>query len=332
MPRTDWPDMSCPSLSGLFALVILLTGCASTPQLDRLLAQPPSALPSKAELADVPFIPQGENDCGPAALATLLQAQGRAVGKEELTQKLYLPRRQGSLQIEMDATARSFALVVYPLAPDIGTLLEEVAAGNPVLVFQNLGLSWYPRWHYAVVVGYDLPAREIILRSGAIRRHVISLSTFVQTWQRAKRWARMILPPGKIPATARPLDYIRAVNVLETGGHADAAAQAYRAAARRWPRDRNVLQVWGNSEFEQGAFMDAESAFRRAIEVDPRTASAWNNLAYVLMARQCGQRAREAIACARKLAPDDKNILASEREIKKSKNSRKGCAAVKCPL
>jgi len=317
----------------LILITVLLSGCASSPQVSQLLAQLPSSLPVKVELTTTPFIPQIENDCGPAALATILQAQGRAVTRTELTALLYLPQRQGSLQIEMDATARSFGRIAYPLNPEIKDLLKEVAAGNPVLVFQNLGLSWSPRWHYAVVVGYDLEQREIILRSGAIKRHVISLSTFEQTWQRADHWARVLLPPDQIPVTAKPLNYIKAVNALETSGHAEAAAQAYRKAAQMWPDVLTVLQVWGNSEFEQGAIKEAENAFRQAIHVNPRVASVWNNLAYVLMAQQCSRRAREAIACARKLAPEDKNIISSEAEINRAKtNKKKYCAALDCPL
>jgi hypothetical protein len=30
-----------------------------------------------------------------------------------------------------------------------------VAAGNLVLVFQNLVISFYPVWHYAVVTGFN---------------------------------------------------------------------------------------------------------------------------------------------------------------------------------
>ncbi len=317
----------------LVLAAILLSGCASSPQVKQLLEHHPASLPVSIELVAIPFIPQTENDCGPAALATILQAQGRAVSKAELIELLYLPQRKGSLQIEMEATARSFDRVVYPLSADIKDLLEEVAAGNPVLVFQNLGLSWYPRWHYAVVVGYSLQKQEIILRSGAIKRHLISLSTFEKTWQRADYWARVLLPPDQIPVTAKPLNYIKAVNVLETSGHAEAAAQAYRKAAQTWPEDLTVLQVWGNSEFEQGEIKKAENAFRQAININPHIASVWNNLAYVLMAQQCGRRAYEAIICARKLAPEDKNILASETEINRTKaNKKKHCAALECPL
>lgn len=315
-----------------FLMAVFLTGCAGSPQLSQLLAQPPASLPVKTELTATPFIPQTENYCGPAALATVIEAQGRAVNLTELGQQLYLPKREGSLQIEMDANARSFGMLAYPLAENIHDLLIEVAAGNPVLVFQNLGFSWSPRWHYAVVIGFDLEQGEIILRSGAIKRHIISLATFENTWQRTNYWARVIIPPDKIPATAEPLKYITAANQLETSGHPEAAAQAYRSAAKAWPENATVLQVWGNSEFEQGALVEAETAFRQAIALNPKKASSWNNLAYVLMARQCHLRAREAIRCARKLAPEDKNILASEKELLKRKSADKyHCAKLACP-
>ncbi len=316
----------------LNSLLFLLLGCANSPQTHQLLAKPPSSLPIKIELTSTPFISQTENYCGPAALATVLQAQGRAVTIAELGELLYLPQREGSLQIEMDATVRSFEMLSYPLSGNISDLLTEVTAGNPVLVFQNLGLSWYPRWHYAVVIGFDLERGEIILRSGTIKRYVINLSTFEQTWKRTDYWARVVVSPENIPATATPLKFIKAVNALETSGHIEAAVQAYRNAATRWPENETVLQVWGNSEFEQGAFAEAETAFRLAIAVNSKVASVWNNLAYVLMAQQCTQRAHEAIQCARKLAPDDKNILASEKDIIQLKPARgKSCAVLQCP-
>ncbi|VAX06420.1 hypothetical protein MNBD_GAMMA25-1876 [hydrothermal vent metagenome] len=315
----------------LNSLLFLLLGCANSPQTHQLLATPPSSLPIEIELTSTPFISQTENYCGPAALATVLQAQGRAVTISELGELLYLPQREGSLQIEMDATARSFEMLSYPLSGNISDLLTEVSAGNPVLVFQNLGLSWYPRWHYAVVIGFDLEQGEIILRSGTIKRYVINLSTFEQTWRRTDYWARVVVAADKIPVTATALKFIKAVNALETSGHIETAAQAYRKAATRWPQNITVLQAWGNSEFEQGAFAEAESAFRQAITVNPTTASVWNNLAYVLMARQCTQGAREAIRCARKLSPDDENIIASENDISQIKPSRgKSCAVLQC--
>ncbi|HBX60124.1 MAG TPA: bacteriocin/lantibiotic ABC transporter, partial [Methylophaga sp.] len=55
-------------LGVLILLSLLLTACSHTPQTNRLNQQPFE--PVQAELDDVPFFPQTQYQCGPAALAT----------------------------------------------------------------------------------------------------------------------------------------------------------------------------------------------------------------------------------------------------------------------
>ncbi|HAQ87551.1 MAG TPA: hypothetical protein DCR78_14050, partial [Pseudomonas sp.] len=145
----------------LFA-VILLGACARTP----IVPVGASGLPERVELDEVPFFPQEDYQCGPAALATMLTQRGVATEPQQLVERVYLPQRKGSLQVEMVAAARSHELLVYPLEPQLQAVLTEVAAGNPVLVLQNLAFDRWPQWHFAVVVGYDLAAQTIVLRSG----------------------------------------------------------------------------------------------------------------------------------------------------------------------
>ncbi len=131
---------------------------------------------------------------------------GRESTPEALVPQVYLPARKGSLQAEMLATARRHRLVAYPLAPRLEDLLREIAAGNPVVVLQNLALDWAPQWHYAVAIGYDLDAREIVLRSGVTRRLAMTLDTFERTWARSGHWAMLALPAR---APARDRDRVR---------------------------------------------------------------------------------------------------------------------------
>lgn len=314
-------------------LLLFLTGCASTPLTDRLLEQRPAHIKPQSELAALAFFPQQQYQCGPAALATMLDFQGVAITPEALLDKVYIPQRQGSLQLEMIATARQYGLLAYPLDAELSTLITEVAHGNPVLVFQNLSLQIWPQWHYAVVVGYDLDKQELILRSGTFKQHRVSFRTFERTWQRAAHWAYVLLKPGAIPRSAEALRYTQAVHALnERGFHAEALL-SYRAAAEKWPGDTVTGMLLGNAEYAAGNLQQAENSFLKVVAHNPRDSSAWNNLAYVFAAQGCQTRARQAIDCALSLAPEDSNIRLSHAELSVRAVSDSGeCKKLLCPI
>ena len=75
------------------------------------------------------------------------------------------PDRRGSLQSGLIGGARRLGRLAYPIRGR-DCLLREVVAGHPVIVLQNLSLRWWPQWHYAVVIGYDLPQQAVVLHTG----------------------------------------------------------------------------------------------------------------------------------------------------------------------
>jgi hypothetical protein len=234
------------------------------------------------ELTDVPFFPQTAYQCGPAALATVLGSAGAHITPEVLASQVYLPERRGSLQFELLAATRRHGYIPYVLEPRLDDVLNEVAAGTPVLVFQNLGLSWYPKWHYAVIVGFDLSRGEIVLRSGGEARHIVSMRVFERTWERGDFWAMVSMPPGKLPRTAEETSYVLAVLSLERLQRWQDVALAYDTALSRWP-DNLVARIGlGNSRYALGDMPGAETAYRRVTRDHPDAAVAFNNLAQVL--------------------------------------------------
>jgi len=262
-------------------LLLGLAGCA-TPQLQALLGSDSPGLPQRVELDAVPFYAQDEYQCGPAALAMVLEAGGKAIGPDALRPQVFVPERQGSLQVEMLAAARRNGFVAIELKPSLSDLLAEIAAGTPVVVLQNLALDWYPAWHYAVAIGYDLKEQQIVLRSGTDRRLEMPLSTFERTWQRSGYWAMLALPPGRFPVSVGSAEYLSAVTKLEKAGPPESAQAAYQSALQRWPDQFTALMGAGNTAYRAGDFEEAERAFRRATVVFPRSVAAHNNLAQTL--------------------------------------------------
>lgn len=277
--------------AGAALLLLWLAGCSTLSSSLR----PGADLPPQA-YAETPFFPQEIYHCGPAALAGALGAAGVAIQPEALAPQVYLPGREGSLQAELVAAARAQGRIAYLLAPSLETALREVAAGHPVLVLQNLGLSWYPRWHYALLIGYDLDERSVTLHSGAQRDYVTALATFERTWARAGRWGLVVLPPEVLPATAGELAYVGAAAALERS-HPVAAQTAYRTALARWPASLVAQLGLGNACYAQDDLTGAAQAFAAAAAAHPGSALAHNNLAHVL--GRLGRR-EEALAAARR--------------------------------
>lgn len=272
--------------AAVLAPALVLSGCAGiSPVLAPHL--PVETRRTAVELDATPFFPQTVHQCGPAALATVLQAGGVNVTSGDLVSRVFLPDRQGSLQTELVAATRSYARLPYLIAPDISALLAELQAGHPVLVMQNLGFSFYPVWHYAVVIGYLPDDDAMILRSGVTRRLVIPAGRFLRTWRLAGYWGLVVLRPGELPAHPTAAAYLKAAADLESVGQTQAAALAYGAAVARWPNDATAWLGLGNTHYQAGRLTAAEDSYRRAIRADPGYLAAWNNLAEVLAERSC---------------------------------------------
>jgi len=260
-------------------VTVLLSACAGTPKLQDAETV---GLSRSVDLVDTPFFPDDTYFCGPAALATSLSAAGLPTTLGDLVGKVFLPGREGSLQIEMLAGARRHGAVAFVIAGSLAALLQELDAGNPVVVLLNLGLSWAPSWHYAVAVGYDLETRHVLLRSGPMKRQELSFTTFENTWQRSDRWAFVALPPGRFAATANEAEATRALVAFERNNPPAVATTAYRSGLARWPQNSTLAMGLGNALYASGDLSSAEKVFRE-VAGSHNIASAHNNHARVLL-------------------------------------------------
>jgi tetratricopeptide (TPR) repeat protein len=254
------------------------------------------------ELRDTPFFPQEDYQCGPAALATVLQASGVAVEPAALAPQVYLPKRRGSLQAELIGATRRHGRLPYQLPGTGQALLAELSEGRPVLLLQNLRVKALPVWHYAVLIGYDADRNVAMLRSGRHERLEMRWQSFARSWDRAGRWAMSALAPGVIPAGAEASRYLEAAAGLETAGDRRAAALAYDAAIARWPQEPLAWLGRGNVAYAGGDIVAAAKAYAQAVKLAPDKAVAHNNLAQALADAGCIREARREAQRALELA------------------------------
>jgi tetratricopeptide (TPR) repeat protein len=274
------------------AACLLFAGCAGgalvTPSL-------PAQAPPVVELTGTPFHPQSEFQCGPAALATVLGASGVQATPDEVQPLVYLPSRRGSLQVEMQAAPRKYGRLAYALRPDFNSILAELAAQRPVLVLHNYGLPFFPRWHYAVVVGYDAQKDQVVMRSGTTARQRMGARTFMRAWDNGDRWALVLLRPGELPASAEANRFLEAAAAFERSATPEDAKAAFEAASIRWPDEPVAWIGLGTAEYRRKAYPSAVRDYATAVRLDASHAGARNNLAMAYLELGCATQARDQL-------------------------------------
>ena len=318
---------------GIFLCFLILGVSACTAPLTKQLEfERPQDLPVQAKIENVPFFPQEAYHCGPSTLAMVMNYYGHKTTPTELAKDVFTPNRKGSFQIEMKAAVRKRGMLAYELTPELVYLLAEVSVGHPVVVLQNNSLKWYPVWHYAMLIGYDLNAQTVTLHTGTKSYYTLSMHTFEHTWKRANNWALVVLPTNQLPNDRNLKNVLQAAVDLEQVGKIQAANEAYQSISKRWPN--NIVAVMGaaNTFLQLQQPEQATLHYLRALELKPEKADIYNNLAYSLIGQKCNKSALNSINCAISLDPSNAEFKDSLQEISLAGNSNhtKNCPMVRC--
>jgi hypothetical protein len=251
-------------------------GCATT-QSERFLKSD-HRLNETHKIAKVPFVEQSAGQCGPATLAMALQFDGQPISVDELVPQVFTPQMKGSLQGDLISAARRHGMMAIEIS-GFSSLFTEVAAGHPVIVFENLGLSWAPTWHYALVHGYDFKKKEIILHSGPDREKHERIRNFDRAWGLGQYWGLVVLRPSELAASVGEIEHVSAAAALEKIEKFDEAALAYNQILTRWPQSLGALIGLANLAYQRKEFQSAIDYLKTATEYHPDAAAAWHNLA-----------------------------------------------------
>lgn len=222
------------ALAGL-SFLFLLSGCQSTPQADKLRQEGLASLPDSHTIQSVPFFPQEQFYCGPTTLSEVFGYYGESTSPEDIAPKLFIPNKEGSLQLEMVSATRQFGFLPYTERGTLTSIMSLVKDDIPVIVFQNLSIQLLPQWHYAVVIGFDSEKGTVTLHTGLTPNHEMSIELFERTWGRGNYWYLAPVPPKVTSSEMTPFTYVSAAyDMLKVGDKAQSLA-FLETASQTWP-------------------------------------------------------------------------------------------------
>lgn len=259
-------------------LFIGLVGCVSpTKQTEEILSQQ-NDFPQKTIISNVPFVEQAAAHCGPATLTMALQWAGKSITQEQIAPQVYTPGMKGSFQGDMISAARRNGMMAVPIT-GMNSLLFEVANNHPVIVFENLAVTWYPQWHYALVYGYDLDKPEVVLHSGPEKEKHWDLRKFERSWMLADYWGLVVMNPGEIAISAGELTNMGAAAALEQAGFLKEAEASYLRIEKQWPNSLSALIGLGNIAYAHKNYQQSVKYLEQAQKFHPESDIVKKNLA-----------------------------------------------------
>ena len=153
--------------------------------------------PSRYRISNVPQVVQERDYCGPAALSAVFQFWGLSRSQDELAEKLSTRHRAGSLNIDLLLAARDEGFDARGVVGNFDELKSLVAHDIPVIVLLRLNGFFSGLWHYAVVVGYDETADQIVTHAGEAQETRFSANGFLKAWSKGEYWMLVVRPKAK---------------------------------------------------------------------------------------------------------------------------------------
>lgn len=286
----------------LAVITLSLSGCIA-PQTERFLT---TSTNTEHLIENVPFYPQQEFFCGPTTIAEVLNFYGESIKPTDIAPSLFIPGRNGSLQVEMASSIRQLGYIAYQDQLNLTELISIVEKDVPVIILQNNGLSWYPRWHYAVVIGYEKASQSLIMHTGLTANRKVDMSLFERTWKRAKQWAIVPMPVSRAPTGLNEISYLQAAQDLIAVNKGADGIVALTTAYNHWKESYLPALLLANHYIESEPNR-AREWYKKAFKLAPNNAPLLNNYAYTLGKLGCKNTAKQLIQQAIDAEPNNEN-------------------------
>ncbi len=175
-------------LKCFFAALLVLLVCSCSP----FKSAPENLRHSEDAIwLEVPYVSQArDNDCGPAALASVLEYYNIEAGLEKITDEIYISSIGRTLLPDMENFARSKGLETISGRGTIAQLKQAIDSGKPVIVLMDTGPELVRRPHYIVITGYT--SDGFLAHAGVEKDVFISFNDLEQKWHSMNRLYLMV--------------------------------------------------------------------------------------------------------------------------------------------
>ena len=167
------------------AALLLAGGCRTVP---------PQPETGRAAALRVPFYANTSDQCGPAALASVLSFWGAATEPETLRSELYRAKLRGSLPLDLTLAARRRGFKAAMYEGGLDDLRRRLDAGRPLVAFLNVGFELLPQGHFVVVTGYDDARGGVVMHSGTDAGRFLAYGRLEKLWRRTGRLTLLVEP------------------------------------------------------------------------------------------------------------------------------------------
>lgn len=150
----------------------------------------------KAVIANVPFVKQKPDYCGPASLAMILNFYGLNVSQDEIAHEIYSSELKGTISIEMVIYAFKKGFEAEAYQGGFADLQAKLKAGLPVIVSHRVTKD-AKKVHYLVVLGFDDAKEVFYYHSDTKNDQAIDYQKFLKRWKMADNLIFFIHPANK---------------------------------------------------------------------------------------------------------------------------------------
>lgn len=243
---------------------LLAMGCATA---KHRWAQDISAETPAEKVLEIPFIAQEKNMCGPVVLKMATNFSAPHYTLSDLKQMTFREEAKGTFQSDILSAARRMGLTPYKV-PSSSAMWSQIRDGRPVIVFQNLAVSWLPAWHFSLLVGYDVNKDKVYLHTGTEALQSMGIQRFQKTWERGGSWSYVVTQPSDIPNSAPFEEALQNAMLLEKINHQGPAREVYAQMLKQFPTrfepHLGLAQIYYAQGNLQDSLMESELALGKS--------------------------------------------------------------------